>query len=344
MENIRNLQNQELEAIVEKYGEKKFRAKQISEWLWKKGVASFSEMKNISENLIEKLQSDFFIDKLQIDFKVSSIDKTTKVLFRTYDDLQFEGVIIPAADRVTACISTQMGCPLACKFCATGTLGFTRNLSVGEIFDEVFLLNILTNDIFNSNLSNIVVMGMGEPLLNYENTLSAINILCSKQSFNLSPSRITLSTSGIAPKIKQLADDKIKFELAISLHSADNDKRNILMPINNKYDLEQLKEALIYFHKNTGTRITYEYLLLDGVNDSLEDARKLTEFTKISPCKINIIEYNFTNDADYKKSKNLSTFKEFLESKNLIVTVRKSKGQDIAAACGQLAKVHIDKK
>lgn len=343
MDNLRNLDNKNFETIIEAYGEKKFRAKQISEWIWKKGVDNFFEMKNIPIFLIEKLNSNFFLDKLKIDFKIMDKDKTTKILFKTYDNLQFEGVIIPTLDRVTACISTQIGCPLACKFCATGSLGFSRNLSVGEIFDEVFLLNKLSNEIFSSNITNIVIMGMGEPLLNYDNTLSAINILCSEQSFSMSPSRITLSTSGITPKIKQLADDKIKFELAISLHTADNEKRNRLMPINRKYDLEDLKKALVYFYNKVGARITYEYLLINGFNDSIEDAKKMAKFTKITPCKINIIEYNLTDNTSFKKSENLSAFKTFLENKNLIVTVRKSKGQNIAAACGQLTKKQIEK-
>ena len=339
MENIRNKKILEIEKVLENIGEKKFRAKQIYEWLWKKNVNNFSQMTNLSQSLIEKLQNNFFIDAVKLDFYISGKDKTTKCLFKTIDSHNFEGVIIPSADRVTACISTQIACPLACTFCATGKLNFIRNLTTGEIFDEVFILNDLSKKIFNKKLSNIVVMGMGEPLLNYENVISAINIITSKESLEISPQRITLSTAGIVPKIIQLADDNIKFELAISLHSADNEIRSTLMPINKKFNLEELSNALIYFYKKTQKRITYEYLLLNNINDSIEDAKKLVDFTKITPCKINILEYNSIETTVFSTSSKfkLQKFVNFLESKNLIVTVRKSKGDDISAACGQLA-------
>ncbi|MDR2010059.1 MAG: 23S rRNA (adenine(2503)-C(2))-methyltransferase RlmN [Bacteroidales bacterium] len=337
--NIRNQEYSELMDFFNDLNEKKFRLTQLSEWLWKKGSESFQEMKNLPQSLKEKLEQQYYIDKIKPVFQTSGKDKTTKFLFQSVDDHKFEGVLIPDKDRVTACISTQIGCQLNCSFCATGKIGYKRNLTTGEIFDEVFLLNKLSNDIFAKNLSNIVIMGMGEPLLNYGNTINAINIIMSENGMGMSPQRITLSTAGVVPGIKKLADDNIKFNLSISLHSADNEKRSTIMPVNKKYDLEALKKAIKYFYEKTGTRVTYEYLMLGGINDSIEDAVKLTEFTKISPCKINLIQYNSTEKSEYKNTskEKLQDFFNFLENKNLIVTLRKSKGQDINAACGQLA-------
>ncbi|MDR2836123.1 MAG: 23S rRNA (adenine(2503)-C(2))-methyltransferase RlmN [Bacteroidales bacterium] len=338
MYNFRNITLSHITKIIEDFGEKKFRATQINEWIWKKNISDFNQLSNIPENLIKFLQSNYFLDNLKIDFHISSKDRTTKCLFKTIDNLFLEGVLIPSDDRITACISSQIGCALNCDFCATGKLGFSRNLSIGEIYDEVFIINSLSISLFNKQLSNVVIMGMGEPLLNYENILAAINIITSNIGMNMSPQRITLSTAGIAPKIIQLADDNIKFNLSISLHSADNIIRSKIMPINNKYYLQDLSDAISYFYKKTNIRITYEYLLLNNINNSIDDAKKLAKFTKISPCKINLINYNSTEKSNYSKSEEEKTekFKDFLESKNLIVTVRKSKGSDIAAACGQL--------
>lgn len=341
-QNIRDFNRDDLFGYFELLGEKKFRVDQVWKWLWVKGIDSFDDMQNIPKSLIERLKDEFLIDKVRQIFQVSGKDKTTKFLFEAVDNSRFEGVLIPSKERVTACISTQMGCPLNCSFCATAKLGFSRNLTSGEIFDQVFLLNKSSIEIFNKNLSNIVIMGMGEPLLNYDNTMKTIDILCSEVGMGMSPQRITLSTAGIAPKIKKLADDNVKFNLSISLHSADNTKRSEIMPVNRKYDLGELREAIGYFYSKTRTRITYEYLMLNGVNDSIDDAKLLTEFTKVSPCKINIIEYN-ANDHDKYMSTDqnkLQDFVKFLESKNLVVTLRRSKGQDISAACGQLANKH----
>ena len=338
---IRELSRTELEELLANYGEKKFRASQIHEWIWKKGASSFDEMNNIPKTLRDKLSQNFHFQNVECIYKVSSVDKTHKFLFETTDGCKFEGVLIPNSDRITACISTQIGCQMGCAFCATGQLGFKRNLSAGEIFNQVFSLNKMSCDIFGNPLSNIVIMGMGEPLMNYENTLSAISNICSEQAMGMSPQRITMSTCGIAPQIKRLADDKIRFNLSISLHSAINAKRNLIMPINRKYNLSELSDAIRYFHEKTGTRITYEYLMLGGVNDSLEDAYALTEFTKVSPCKINIIEYNpHENDNFYRTNKEtLEKFIRHIESRNIVVTIRKSKGSDISAACGQLANM-----
>ena len=337
--NIRDLSEEEIFKYFENIGEKKFRINQINNWLWSKCVDTFDNMNNIPKILIDKLNNSFFIDKIIESLRISGKDKTIKLLYRTIDNYNFESVLIPSKDRVTACISTQIGCPLNCTFCATGKLGFIRNLTKGEIYNQVFLLNETCIDIFGQKLSNIVIMGMGEPLLNYENTLNAIKIICSETGLAMSPQRITLSTAGISDKIKQLADDNIKFNLSISLHSADDEKRSSIMPVNRKHNLETLKSAIKYFYNKTKIRITYEYLMLNGINDSLKDAEKLTELTKISPCKINIIEYNAHENSPYKTtdSNKLQLFVNHLESKNLLVNIRKSKGQDINAACGQLA-------
>ena len=338
---IRSLSLSELEVFIVGIGEKKFRASQIMEWIWKKGAVSFDDMSNLPKPLRDKLSGNFRFGNVVCVYSVASVDGTRKFLFETADSYRFEGVLIPSADRVTACISTQVGCQMGCAFCATGQLGFKRNLTSGEIFHQVFSLNRLSEESFGFPLSNIVIMGMGEPLMNYENTLSAINMICSAQSLGMSPQRITMSTCGIAPQIKHLANDGIRFNLSISLHSAIDSKRNEIMPINRKYNLTELSEAIRYFHEKTSTRITYEYLMLGGVNDSLDDARALTEFTKVSPCKINIIEYNPHPGDTFRRTSSdvLEKFIRHIESCNIVVTVRKSKGMDIAAACGQLANM-----
>lgn len=338
---IRCMSLSELEAFLAGMGEKKFRASQIVEWIWKKGADSFDDMSNLPKPLRDKLSDNFRFGNVVCVYSVASVDGTRKFLFETTDCYRFEGVLIPSADRVTACISTQVGCQMGCAFCATGQLGFKRNLTSGEIFHQVFSLNRLSEESFGSPLSNIVIMGMGEPLMNYENTLSAINMICSAQSMGMSPQRITMSTCGIAPQIKRLADDAIRFNLSVSLHSAIDAKRDEIMPINRKYNLAELSEAIQYFHAKTGSRITYEYLMLGGVNDSLDDARALTEFTKVSPCKINIIEYNPHPGDTFRRTNSdaLEKFIRHIESCNIVVTIRKSKGMDIAAACGQLANM-----
>jgi 23S rRNA (adenine2503-C2)-methyltransferase len=252
--------------------------------------------------------------------------------------LLIEGVLIPSKKRLTACISSQVGCSLACEFCATGTLKLERNLTAAEIYDQVFILNEEAMANFGKPLSNIVFMGMGEPLLNYKALLESINLITTEKGMGMSPKRITVSTAGISKMIKKLADDEVRFNLAISLHSASDSKRDILMPINQKINLEELRESVRYFYDKTGSRITYEYILFKDLNDSIEDAQKLVQFSKASPCKINLIEYNTVDDLPYEKSSNRVTerFIAYLEEKNIIANLRKSKGKDINAACGQL--------
>ncbi len=335
---IRQLSLDELVLDFEKAGEKKFRAAQVYEWIWKKGLVSFDDMTNLSKPFKMFLNENFFFHKAEIIETKRAKDKTIKAVFSLFDKALIEGVLIPTKSRVTACISTQVGCPLKCAFCATGSMGFQRNLSAGEIFDQVLQLSKLAVDSYSLPLTNIVIMGMGEPLLNYENTLAAINGIISPNGLGMSPDRITLSTSGIPEMICKLADDNIKFNLSISLHSANDNKRSRLMPVNKAYSLDKLAKTIEYFHNKTGIRITFEYLLLGGFNDQLSDAHQLAVYCKRFPVKINLIEYNETENKEFKKStpEAVIAFETFLKSKNMLVQVRRSRGKDISAACGQL--------
>lgn len=336
---IRTLTIDEIKDFFIKKNEKPFRAKQVYEWIWKKAVYSFDEMTNLPKALRENLKKHFLFRKLNMADFQKSRDGTVKIAFALHDKAITEGVLIPSENRSTACISTQVGCPLNCSFCATGQLGFTRNLTTGEIFDQVIEINRLSEKRLNRPLSNIVIMGMGEPLLNFENTMQAIEIITSDKGLGISPQRITISTAGLVTGIKKMADSHVRFNLAISLHTADNKKRDKLMPLNKSNNLEQLAGAIIYFHEKTQQRITFEYLLLKDVNDDIQDAKKLARFCRIVPCKVNLIEYNATGNQGFQKSPAHKTqqFADFLKSKNMIVNVRKSKGNDIHAACGQLA-------
>lgn len=329
----------EIKNFLTKQGEKAFRAKQIYEWLWKKPVNDFDSMTNLSKDLRSLLKEKFTIQAVEIDNTQISKDKTIKLAFRLFDKSLVEGVLIPTDNRSTACISTQVGCNLGCEFCATGKMGLKRNLSVGEIFHQVVEIMKLAKEKYNLSLTNIVLMGMGEPLLNYDNVLKSMEMVSSSDGLAMSPQRITLSTVGLPRMIKKLADDNVKFNLAVSLHSANNKKRNEFMPVNRRNSLEELSEAIIYFNQKTGQRVTFEYLLMDGINDSVNDAKELAEYCKSFPVKINVIEYNSTNDKRFKRSSNeaFDQFVSFLKGRNMIVNVRRSRGMDIDAACGQLA-------
>ncbi|KPL17125.1 MAG: 23S rRNA (adenine(2503)-C2)-methyltransferase [Bacteroides sp. SM23_62] len=339
LKDIRQADETEITSFVRAQGEKPFRGRQIMEWLWKNGVTDFDRMSNLPARLRESLKEHFTLSGLLIKTEQISRDKTRKFGFQCHDGLLVEGVLIPSQGRVTACLSSQVGCPLNCSFCATARLETRRNLSVGEIFDQVVLLQDASQKTFGTRLSNLVFMGMGEPLLNYENVMNAISHMASENGLGISPRRITLSTVGLTKGIIRLAHDKVKFNLAISLHSANDEKRNSLMPVNKSNPLPALTDALKLFYQETHTRITYEYLLMKDFNDSLRDATELADFCKITPCKINLIEYNEVAGSTHQKTtpERLQAFMEFLESKNLIVNIRRSRGQDIDAACGQLA-------
>lgn len=339
---IRTLSLEELIKELTVFNEKSFRAKQIYEWLWKKSVRSFDEMTNLSLTLRNQLKELFTINAITVDTTQTSNDKTIKSGFRLFDNHLIEGVLIPTETRMTACVSSQVGCSLTCKFCATGKLERIRNLNADEIYDQVAIIKKQSEDNYNIPLSNIVYMGMGEPLLNYTNVLKSIEKITSPEGLNMSPQRITVSTAGIAKMIKKLGDDGVKFNLALSLHAANDEKRDKIMPINEHNNLEALREALKYFYNKTGTRITYEYIVFNNFNDSLKDAAELADFCKNTPCKINLIEYNPIGDGIFENAKidRIEAFKKFLEGKNLVVNIRRSRGKDIDAACGQLANKH----
>jgi 23S rRNA (adenine2503-C2)-methyltransferase len=337
--NIRELSLPEIKEYLVSINEKPFRAAQIHEWLWKKNAHAFSDMTNLGLSLRENLDKEFYIDHIILDDQQISSDKTIKCAFKVGETQVVEGVLIPTKSRMTACISSQVGCSLACKFCATGRLKMMRNLTAGEIVDQVVYLNNQAEERYGQHLSNIVYMGMGEPLLNYKNMLRSTEILTSEQGLNISPKRITVSTAGIAKLIKKMGDDGVKFNLALSLHAANDEKRNKIMDINETNDLASLEEALVYFHEKTGSRITFEYIIFKDFNDELEDAQELARFAKCVPCKINIIEYNPIDDGELKQAdaRKVDAFAEYLEARNMIVNVRRSRGKDIDAACGQLA-------
>ena len=337
--NIRSLSKEALTSQLIEMGEKRFRADQVYEWLWKKGARDFGEMSNLSKSLREKLSQHFSIDKVEIQKAIKSKDGTIKYAFQLFDGKQVEGVLIPTPKRLTACISSQVGCSLSCNFCATGFLDLKRNLQHYEIYDQVQIIRQEAEIHFQRPLTNVVYMGMGEPLLNYRNVLNSINMLTSEEGLGMSPRRITVSTAGLAKMIKKLADDQVKFEFALSLHAANDEKRSKIMPINDSNSLEALKEALIYFYEKTRTRVTYEYCLFKDVNDSLEDARELAEFSRIIPSKVNIIEYNSVAEADFHHTSTtrMNAFTQYLEAQAVIVNVRRSRGQDIDGGCGQLA-------
>ena len=336
--NIRELKLEELIDFLKNQNIPSYRAKQVHEWLWKKRAINFNEMTSLSLSLRELLEQNFCLNAVKIHKAEKSSDGTIKYSLKLHDNKLVEGVLIPSKKRLTACVSSQVGCSLSCTFCATGTLKLERNLNYAEIYDQIFILNEEALLNFGKPLSNIVYMGMGEPLLNYENLLKSIELVSSKAGLSMSPKRITVSTAGIAKMIKKLADDDVRFNLAISLHTSDDKKREEIMPINKSINLEELKESIKYFFEKTGTRITYEYILFKDINDSLDDAHELVKFCKSTPCKVNLIEYNSVDNIPFQKASNNKTekFINFLNEKNVIVNLRRSKGKDINAACGQL--------
>ena len=336
---IRQLTLDQLTNELVELGEKPFRAKQVYEWLWKKRAISFEQMTSLSKPLRVKLEEGYVIHAIKLSEVQFSNDRTVKNAFELADGAVIEGVLIPTSKRMTACVSIQVGCSLSCAFCATGTLKRVRNLNPDEIYDQVVMINDQAKEKYNIPLSNIVFMGMGEPLLNYQNVLVAIDKITSEKGLGMSPKRITVSTAGIAKMIKKLADDQVRFNLALSLHAANDEKRNKIMPINESNNLEALKEALVYFYVKTNSRVTFEYIIFKDFNDELKDAEELADFCKTVPCKVNIIEYNAIDDGIYQQAdmKKVDAFAQYLESQKIIVNVRRSRGKDIDAACGQLA-------
>ncbi|HTL08466.1 MAG TPA: 23S rRNA (adenine(2503)-C(2))-methyltransferase RlmN [Chitinophagaceae bacterium] len=338
--NIRHLGLDELEAYFNNLGEKKFRAKQVYEWIWLKQAHSFAAMTNLSKDLRALLETHFSLAALQTDATQYSEDGTVKSRFKTFDGHLVEGVLIPTDDRKTACVSSQIGCSLSCKFCATGYMQRKRNLHYDEIFDEVVLINQQCEKVYNKKLSNIVFMGMGEPLLNYRNVLKAIEKITSPDGLGMSPRRITVSTAGVAKMIRQLGDDKVKFKLALSLHAANDEKRHQIMPVNDTNDIQSLIDALNYFYKQTGNEITFEYILFKDFNDSIKDADELIKIYRQVPADlVNIIEYNPIDLAQFRKPdpEVVDRFMQHLSKNRVNARLRVSRGKDIDAACGQLA-------
>lgn len=343
-QNIRTLSQNEIETYFEELGEKKFRAKQVYEWLWLKQAQHIDDMTNLSKELRNKLKEDFTLPALTIDTTQHSADGTVKSRFKTWDGHLVEGVLIPTATRNTACVSSQIGCSLSCKFCATGYIDRKRNLAFDEIYDEVILINQQCEKTYGKKLSNIVFMGMGEPLLNYKNVLKAIERITSSDGLGMSPRRITVSTAGVAKQIKQLGDDKVKFKLALSLHAANDAKRHEIMPINDTNNIKSLVEALNYFYQQTKNEITFEYILFKNFNDSLKDADELIKIYRQVPADlVNIIEYNPIDFAKFEKpdEDKVETFINYLEKHKVNTRLRRSRGKDIDAACGQLANKDI---
>ena len=338
--NIRHLSLAELEAYFEELGEKKFRAKQVYEWLWQKHAMSFADMTNLSKDLRQHLGEKFTLPSLTIDAVQQSEDGTIKSRFKTHDGHLVEGVLIPTTSRYTACVSSQIGCSLSCKFCATGYIDRKRNLEFDEIYDEVVLINKQCEEKYQKKLGNIVFMGMGEPLLNYKHVLRSIERITAADGLAMSPRRITVSTAGVAKAIRQLGDNKVKFKLALSLHAATDVKRHEIMPINDTNNIKSLIEALNYFYKQTGNEITFEYILFKNFNDSLQDADDLIKVYRQVPADlVNIIEYNPIDFARFEKpeEEKVQAFMHYLEKHRVNVRLRRSRGKDIDAACGQLA-------
>jgi len=336
---IRALSKEEIILFFEEVGQKAFRGKQVYEWLWSKGAHTFDEMTNISKETRNLLAAHFVINHIAVDYFQKSNDGTIKNAVKLHDGLIVESVLIPTKSRTTACVSSQVGCSLDCSFCATARLKRMRNLNPDEIYDQVVAINKESNLYFNRPLSNIVFMGMGEPLMNYKNVMLAIEKITSPEGLKMSPKRITLSTSGVPKMIKMLADDEVKFNLAVSLHSAIQETREEIMPFAKKFTLDDLKESLIYWYDKTKRRISYEYIVWKGINDSQEAIDALVRFCCYVPCKVNIIEYNPIDDGIYQQATKEAIEKYIytLEKNRIPVTVRRSRGKDIDAACGQLA-------
>jgi 23S rRNA (adenine2503-C2)-methyltransferase len=341
---LKGLTLYELREYFVKTGEQSFRGDQLFNWIYNHLATDFDEMLNFPKSLRDKLKEECLLQTIELEkIQVSANTKTKKYLFKTIDGKKIESVIIPENNRTTLCISTQAGCPLDCKFCATGLMKYKRNLTAGEIADQYLLT---AKDIGKKNITNIVFMGMGEPLLNYDNTIKSLSIFTDELTKGIGRNHITVSTAGIAPKIIELANSEIRIKLALSLHSCFEDTRSLIMPINKKYPLRENINALKYYTKKTRTRATFEYIMLKGINDSNDDIKALTRLCSEIPSKINVIPFNsikhmnpegISSTLEPTPHDRILNFVEKLRNNNITVMVRETQGDDIAAACGQLA-------
>jgi len=345
--NLKMMSEADLEDFVSSIGQPAYRGRQLFHWMYGKGAGDFSEMTSLPKSFRERLTESASIHSFDVQAMQQGGDGTMKALFRLPSGSQAEAVLIPDIDergdarRLTVCVSSQVGCAMGCTFCATGQMGFRENIPAGAIVDQVMLMNDAALEHFGKPISNVVYMGMGEPLLNYEQVMTSVDILTHEKGLDLSPRRITVSTVGLARRIRDLADDGARFHLAVSLHAPTNEQRSVIMPINDseKTGLPALKEAIEYYARETGRPITYEYCMFDGVNDSKEDARRLAEITRWVPSKVNLIMYNPVEGLGFGRTPEdrLDDFIQVLVQEGVTVTVRRSRGQDIDAACGQLA-------
>jgi len=336
---IRALTKEQLRNFFVTNGDKAFRGNQVYEWLWSKASHNFDEMTNVSIETRAMLENNFVINHIKVDTMQRSEDGTVKNAVRLHDGLIVESVLIPTNTRTTACVSSQVGCSLDCNFCATARLKRMRNLEPGEIYDQVIAIDRESKLYHNRPLSNIVFMGMGEPLMNYNNVVKAIDMITSNDGLGMSPKRITVSTSGIPKMIKKMADDEAKFKLAVSLHSAIDEVRAKIMPFSSNFPLKDLRESLEYWYAKTKSKITYEYVVWKGINDNKEAIDALVKFCKYVPCKVNLIEYNPIDDGEFQQAsdESINDYIKALEWNNIVAKVRRSRGKDIDAACGQLA-------
>ncbi|RAK24260.1 23S rRNA m(2)A-2503 methyltransferase [Flavobacterium aquaticum] len=336
---IRALTKEQLRNFFVSNGDKAFRGNQVYEWLWQKRAHTFEDMTNVSKETRAMLEANFVINHIKVDTLQRSEDGTVKNAVRLHDDLIVESVLIPTETRTTACVSSQVGCSLDCNFCATARLKRMRNLEPGEIYDQVAAIDNESRLYYDRPLSNIVFMGMGEPLMNYPNVMKAIDMITSNEGLGMSPKRITVSTSGIPKMIKKMADDEVKFKLAVSLHSAVEEIRNEIMPFTKNFPLTDLRESLEYWYRKTKSKITYEYVVWKGINDDKRSIDALVKFCKYVPCKVNLIEYNPIDDGMFQQASEEATnaYIMALEKNNIVAKVRRSRGKDIDAACGQLA-------
>lgn len=336
---IRALSKEQLREFFVAHGDKAFRGNQVYEWLWSKGAHSFEDMTNVAKATRMMLENNFVINHIKVDTMQRSEDGTVKNAVRLHDGLVVESVLIPTNTRTTACVSSQVGCSLDCNFCATARLKRMRNLEPAEIYDQVIAIDKESRLYYNHPLSNIVFMGMGEPLMNYNNVLKAIEMITSNEGLGMSPKRIIVSTSGVPKMIKKLADDEVKFKLAVSLHSAIDEIRSKIMPFSASFPLADLRESLEYWYRKTKSKISYEYVVWKGINDNKESVDALVKFCKYVPCKVNLIEYNPIDDGEFQQAseESINAYIKALEATGIVVKVRRSRGKDIDAACGQLA-------